>query len=210
MFDEDEAAAREDEASRARQLKEQAGAATPAAGVEGEAPAIEFDYAAAPQPARQPWSRALEANVAPLTSEFEQLTKQGVDLPPPEQLDDAAVSKKVAEIADAMSKRNVFLEQADHLSDRELYEHLYRDTLHEAKKDVPVRRDAFSSTDLVVGAALDEDAEKILRLDADALRPAQQAPSFDVDRLPADRPDAPLIDDETPLDGRWLSDETES
>ena len=107
--------------------------------------------------------RIVQFNTAPWTSEFEQLRKEGIDLPATEQLDDAGVSRKLSEIVEAMSRRHTFLEHTDHLSDRQLYEQLYHETLHEAKKDVPVEAEAFSSIDMV-GSGSDDDNETYLQL----------------------------------------------
>ena len=101
-----------------------------------------------------------------------------------------------------------------------LYEQLYHETLHEAKKDVTNESGAFSSIDLV-GTGSDEDNETYLRFYADdetreefkehypsGLPPRQPRP-FDRDRhLPQPEDTQPLIDDETPMDERWLGDDT--
>ncbi len=143
------------------------------------------------------WATVQHAGAAAWTSEFEQLQKQGVALPPPEQLDDADVARKVAEIAGALSRRNVFLEHTDHLSDRALYEQLYRGTLHEARQDLPAGdedgADAFVKYDLA-GAGGDANGQ--------TPRP------FDRDRHLPQPGEEPLIDDELPIDERWLGDDT--
>ena len=178
---------------------------------------------ASPAAREQFWATVPPRGAAPPTSEYEQLQKQGVALPPPEQLDDAGVAEKVAEIVDAMSKRNVFLEHTDHLSDRALYAHLYRETLHETKQDVPAGDGAFSAIDLSGAGDGDDDHETFLRFYADdATReqfkdyypdglPTRQPRPFDRDRhLPQPADDRPLIDDELPMDQRWLGEDTVS
>jgi hypothetical protein len=224
MFDGDEELDQQE--SRIQELKRQA--EDPSAGE-----TLSVDLAATKPPPSAPpaspaareqfWATVHPHQAAPSsTSEYEQLRKQGVALPPPEQLDDAGVARKVAEIVDAMSRRNVFLEHTDHLSDRALYEHLYRETLHEAKKDVSAGNGAFSSIDLA-GAHDDDDNETFLRFYADdqtreqfkdyypdGLPPRQPRP-FDRDRhLPQPLDERPLIDDELPIDQRWLGDDTVS
>ena len=214
MFDDD--AELDAQESRIQELKRQAEESSG-----GEMFAVEFDRKDVPPAVREQfWATVHQYNTAPWTSEFEQLRKQGIALPPPEQLDDAAVSQKVAEIARAMSERNVFIEHTDHLSDRALYEQLYRETLHEAKKDVPlVEPGAFSSIDLV-GTGSDEDTDTFLRFYADddvraqyqefyprGLPPREPRP-FDRDRHLPQPPESPLIDDELPLDERWLGEDT--
>ena len=214
MFDGDEELDAQE--SRIQELKRQAEETSG-----GEMFAVEFDRKDVPPAVREQfWATVQQYNTAAWTSEFEQLRKQGIALPPPEQLDDAAVSEKLAEIARAMSERNVFIEHTDHLSDRALYETLYREALHEAKKDVPlVESGAFSSIDLV-GSGSDEDTDTFLRFYADdetrahyeelypqGLPPREPRP-FDRDRHFPRPPDAPLIDDELPLDERWLGEDT--
>ena len=219
MFDDD--AELDAQESRIQELKRQAEETSGGEMFAAEMFAAEFDRADVPPAAREQfWATVRQYNTAAWTSEFEQLRKQGVNLPPPEQLDDAAVSQKLAEIAHAMSERNVFIEHTDHLSDRALYETLYHETLHEAKKDVPlVQPGAFSSIDLV-GSGSEEDTDTFLRFYADdetranyeelypqGLPPRQPRP-FDRDRHLPQPPESPLIDDELPLDERWLGEDT--
>src|SRR5688500_4987220 len=114
MFDGDHEL--DEQESRIRELKRQAEDTSG-----GEVVSVDF---AAPGPSHNPphnpsrnpspvapeqfWATVHPHHAAaPWTSEFEQLRRQGVELPPPEQLDDAGVARKVAEIADAMRQRNV-------------------------------------------------------------------------------------------------------
>jgi hypothetical protein len=62
---------------------------------------------------------------------FDALTRDGSDLPPPEKLDDAALSAKLRELIHALAERRLFLHSTDHLSDRELYAWLWSDGLRE-------------------------------------------------------------------------------
>ncbi len=171
MFDaDDEDAAREAKASAAPTTGEDGSAALP------EAPPIEFEY-------RESKPLVSQSGTAP---GFNHLRDLGIDLPPPGSLDDAAISSKLDQIERAVSGgRDVFLKQTDHLSDRDVYEQLYNDTLHEASKDVPVDRVGFCSSDLVLDT---DDARR------DDLFGAQAEP---------------LIDDETPIDQRWLDADTD-
>src|SRR5688572_10363962 len=218
MFDGDHEL--DEQESRIQELKRQAEGSS-------DAETLSVNFAAPKAPpvpgGQQFWATVHPHQATPLTSEFEQLQQQGVALPPPEQLDDAGVARKVAEIVDAMSRRNVFLEHTDHLSDRALYEHLYRETLHEAKKDIAPGDGAFSSIDLSSAGTDDDkdDNETFLRFYADdatreqfkdyypdGLPPRQPRP-FDRDRhLPQPGEEQPLIDDELPIDERWLGDDT--
>ena len=62
---------------------------------------------------------------------FDTLVKDGFDLPPPEKLDDVALTAKLGEVIRELGKRRLFLHSTDHLSDRELYIWLWSDGLRE-------------------------------------------------------------------------------
>jgi hypothetical protein len=62
---------------------------------------------------------------------FDTLIKDGFDLPPPEKLDDAALTVKLWELIAELGKRRLFLYCTNHLSDRELYTWLVTDALRE-------------------------------------------------------------------------------
>jgi hypothetical protein len=65
--------------------------------------------------------------VAPI----EALLKNGFELPPPEKLDDAALTAKLWELIRELGRRRLFLHSTDHLSERELYTWLVTDALRE-------------------------------------------------------------------------------
>lgn len=207
--DRDEELSRDEQEQRIRELKEEA---EKAAG--GDMMSLEFDVPGAPPGIREKfWENVLAWEKAPWTSQFEQLRKQGIDLPPPEELDDASVSKKLRELVEALASRNVFVGHTDHLSDRQLYEQLYHETLHEATKDVPLDPSAFCTIDMA-GSGSEEDLETLAKFYADDEEremyremfpdgmPDRQPPPFDRDRhLPRAPEDLPFAD------GEQLSDE---
>src|SRR3954468_1700073 len=78
---------------------------------------------------------ACEVNEGPHTSDFERLLARGVELPPPETLDDASLTAKLWEMIRALDELNVMLESTNHLSDRELYTQLWS---HSLRAEVPV------------------------------------------------------------------------
>jgi hypothetical protein len=90
-----------------------------------------------PEIAEQFWANVLEYESADKTCHFIQLEEHGIALPPPEELDDAALTAKLWEVIRALAQMNVFLSQTDHWSDRELYEHMWHETLREIAMDLP-------------------------------------------------------------------------
>ncbi len=67
------------------------------------------------------------------TRPADHLAEGGLELTPPDQLDDRALSAKLRDVVHAMALRNMYVMSTDHLSDRELYvellEHLREETL---------------------------------------------------------------------------------
>ncbi len=90
-----------------------------------------------PEISEQFWGNVLEFESAEKTCHFIQLEERGIALPPPEELDDAALTAKLWEVIRGLAKMNVFLSQTDHWSDRELYEHMWHKTLREITMDLP-------------------------------------------------------------------------
>jgi hypothetical protein len=90
-----------------------------------------------PEIGEQFWQRVVAFEKAPWTSHFKQLTEAGIDLPKPETLTDTELTAKLWEVIRALAKMHVFLSNTNHLSDRELYSHLWNDSLREEVADVP-------------------------------------------------------------------------
>ncbi len=59
------------------------------------------------------------------------LTETGVTLPAPEELDDTRIAAKLWELINKLALLGTFLHNTNHLSDRELYETLWREELRE-------------------------------------------------------------------------------
>jgi hypothetical protein len=91
-----------------------------------------------PHIAEQFWQNVLAYESAEQTCHFVQLEEMGIELPAPEELDDEALSKKLWEVIHALARINVFLSQTNHWSDRELYEHMWNETLREITMDLPL------------------------------------------------------------------------
>ena len=73
---------------------------------------------------------------AEFDTNFNRLIHRGVALPPAAELDDASLSVKLAEIIRELAELHCFLEDTDHLSDRELYDSLWSGGLREESPDI--------------------------------------------------------------------------
>jgi hypothetical protein len=62
---------------------------------------------------------------------FEVLLGSGISLPPASELSETALNAKLWEVINALSLMSIYLENTDHLSDRELYALLWDDVLRE-------------------------------------------------------------------------------
>ena len=68
---------------------------------------------------------------APKGNLWDGLVQSGVTLPMPEDLSDGEIHAKLWEVIHALLARRFILCNTDHLSDREMYTHLWNETLHE-------------------------------------------------------------------------------
>lgn len=103
---------------------------------------------------------------AEMVSLFDRLVREGVALPEPDQLSDEGLSAKLWEVIGKLAELQVFLSHTDHMSDRELYTHLWHDSLRFLEPDVPAELGARTHID-VVGSGSDEDIVAYLRYFAD-------------------------------------------
>jgi hypothetical protein len=71
----------------------------------------------------------------PFTTLMARLTDDGVEPPPPDSLSDEQLSQELAELIRRLARLRVFLYQTNHLSDRELYAHLWHESLRE---EIPI------------------------------------------------------------------------
>jgi hypothetical protein len=107
-------------------------------------------------------SNIIEFDAAPISTQAAELERVGVELPPPETLDDAALSRKLWEVIHALAARSVYLYHTDHLSDRALYEYLWSDGLREQVSVFPPGSGWRTHLD-VLGGCGEEDLELTLR-----------------------------------------------
>jgi hypothetical protein len=141
------------------------------------------------------WEHVVEYEEAPWTTHFQQLERAGVSMPAPETLNDQEVTAKLWEVINKMAQMRIFLEDTDHLSDRELYTKLWGDLLREETKDILLDQDSACHYQLLSSGA-EEDTFLYLKYFADeAWRewwhkdfpddpiPDHEDPPYDRDRL---------------------------
>jgi hypothetical protein len=112
------------------------------------------------------WKGVLALDGARDVCPFDVLARRGLDLPPPEQLDDAQLIAKLWDVIHAMADVGIVLEFTDHLSDRELYGYLCSDVLREP---IQIDEDDIEATwhiDLT-GSGAEDDTQIFLKYYAD-------------------------------------------
>src|SRR5215212_9364405 len=62
------------------------------------------------------WRYVASFEVGRVSCYFDELLRAGVELPPPEDLDDAAVTATLWELFEALARMRVFFSSTDHLS----------------------------------------------------------------------------------------------
>jgi len=140
------------------------------------------------------WQSVLDYETAPVTTDFEQLARAGVDLPPPGGLSDDELTGRLWEVVRQLAHRRVFLERTNHLSDRELYARLWHKCLRDEHPDLPVDESSAWHIDLI-GGVTEEDVfleHKFYSTESerrewvasfpDHAMPAHEDPPYDRDR----------------------------
>jgi hypothetical protein len=159
----------------------------------GEMTAWESDTLSSEQ-REQFWRRVVEYEAAPSTSDFQQLTEAGLELPEPETMEDEQLTSKLWELIRALARMRVFIMQTNHLSDRELYCLLWRDVLRHETPMLPNDPSSAWHVDLLGGGSetdidlylkhyADEDSRQQWRADfPDYDMPAHEDAPYDRDR----------------------------
>ncbi len=120
---------------------------------------------------------------APLSTDFQRLQSAGIDLPAPETLDDAGVSAKLWEVIHALAKMNTFLYATDHMSDRELYEQLWNESLREESPSFPPGSGWNHHID-AVSSGSDDENDAYLRYYADEETRERWKRDFPTEEIP--------------------------
>src|SRR5262245_51245904 len=89
----------------------------------------------------------------PISTEAQRLKEDGVVLPKPGELSDAAIHEKLWQIIDAMARRSTYLHHTNHLSDRQLYDRLWSDTLLEETNTMPPNSGWRHHIDMIGGGS---------------------------------------------------------
>lgn len=183
--DEDDVKREERIAELKREAQERAGGEMAAGGMEDTPPEVEEGF----------WKHVVDYEKAPWTTNFKQLEEAGIELPAPETLDDEQLTKKLWEVIHGLALLRVFLDDTDHLSDRELYTDLWSDLLREEVKAVPPDPDGAWHLS-PIGGGSDEDIDLQMKYYADEkwreswmedfpdyVMPEHEDPPYDRDRL---------------------------
>jgi hypothetical protein len=130
---------------------------------------------------------------------FDRLIKAGVSVPSPDELDDHGLTVKLWEIIRALSLLGAYLYNTNHLSDRELYTHLWAESLREETILFPDNPDFACHIDLV-GSGSEEDILKYLKYYASEADRQDWAKRWPLDLLP--QHEQPAFDRDCQLPGQ--------
>jgi hypothetical protein len=115
---------------------------------------------------------------------FDELEKGGMTLPPSDSLDDEQLHAKLWETIHGMALLGHYLYNTDHLSDRDLYEHLCNVLLREPTSVWPGNPDFACHINILGGCSM-EDIQLYLTYYADEEERSQWAKDWPEDILPA-------------------------
>ena len=125
----------------------------------------------------------LEYETAEQISLLRLLENSGLEVPPPESLDDEALKIKLKEIIDRMASVGSYLLHTNHLSDRDLYEYLYHEALREETVFFPENPSYAYMIDLT-GSGSEDDNQTYLKYYADEVYRRRWAHDWPDDRMP--------------------------
>jgi hypothetical protein len=122
---------------------------------------------------------------------FDLLPESGIPLPPPEELGDEDIGRKLWDVIHGLAQFGTFLHNTNHLSDRELYIYLWSDALREEAVLMPEDPSYAYHIDLV-GSGSEEDIHLYLKYYASNKERREWLKDWPTDPLP-DR-ETPLYD----------------
>ena len=125
----------------------------------------------------------LEYETAEQISLLGLLENSGLEIPPPESIDDDALKIKLKEIIDRMAAVGSYLLHTNHLSDRDLYEYLYHEAFREETVLFPENPSYAYMIDLT-GSGSEDDNQTYLKYYADEEYRRQWAHDWPDDRMP--------------------------
>ena len=125
----------------------------------------------------------LEYETAEQISLLRLLENSGLEVPPPESLDDDTLRTKLKELIDRMASVGSYLLHTNHLSDRDLYEYLYHEALREETVLFPENPSYAYMIDLT-GSGSEDDNQTYLKYYADEEYRRQWAHDWPDDRMP--------------------------
>jgi hypothetical protein len=125
----------------------------------------------------------LEYETAEQISLLRLLENSGLEVPPPESLDDDVLKIKLKDIIDRMAAVGSYLLHTNHLSDRNLYEYLYHEALREETVLFPENPSYAYMIDLT-GSGSEDDNQTYLKYYADEVYRRRWAHDWPDDRMP--------------------------
>jgi hypothetical protein len=125
----------------------------------------------------------IEYETAEQISLLRLLENSGLEVPPPESLDDDALKIKLKEIVDRMAAVGSYLLHTNHVSDRDLYEYLYHEALREETVLFPENPSYAYMIDLT-GSGSEDDNQTYLKYYADEEYRRQWAHDWPNDPMP--------------------------
>src|SRR4029078_549959 len=90
------------------------------------------------------------------------VTGTGLELPAPEEMDDALLGVRLWELIQRLASLRIFLSSTEHLRDRELYTELWSDILRQETKDIAYSEYSACHIDLL-GSGSDEHPLRYMR-----------------------------------------------
>ena len=127
--------------------------------------------------------QVLEYENAEPISLFRLLENSGFEIPPPDQLDDEALTTKLRAIVERMATLGAYLLHTNHLTDRELYVYLYHDGLREDAVLFP-ENPSYAYVIDITGSGSEADNQTYLKYYADEEHRRQWAHDWPGDRVP--------------------------